>query len=66
MDRHYLLKIHLFKGVFNSLIGLWIKKLYDMVHVGCHERDLELKQLDEPVDFLLLNDCKAVCDESNT
>ena len=66
MDRYDLLKIHLFEGVLNSLIGLWIEKLYNMIHVGRHERDLELKQLDEPVDFLLLNNCKAVCDESNT
>ena len=34
-----------------------------MVHVLGHERDLELEQLDKPVDLLLLDDRETVRDE---
>ena len=65
MNCSNLFKAQLFERIFTALVRLRVEQFDDVIHVLRHEGDLELQQLDKPVDLLLLNDCKAVRDECN-
>lgn len=60
-----LFKAQLFERIFNALVRLRVEQFDYVIHVLRHEGDLELQQLDKPVDLLLLDDRKAIRDEGD-
>ena len=60
-----LFKAQLFERILNALVRLRVEQFDYVIHVLRHEGDLELQQLDKPVDLLLLDDRKAIRDEGD-